>query len=125
MPTIDKDMEDTRFDDEHFRGGDYHREDWVVDQVKQINATPDDLSEILLNADVSAFDIYTQALSNLLAQEQLDLDDSVEQLRLAIENIIIARVDTDEQYHKYCEQQTDLTIDDEDRWSNKLFKIWK
>ena len=125
MPTIDKDMEDTRFDDEHFRGGDYHREDWVVDQVKQINATPDDLSEILLNADVSAFDIYTQALSNLLAQEQVDLDDSVEQLRLAIENIIIARVDTDEQYHKYCEQQTDLTIDDEDRWSNKLFKIWK
>ena len=125
MPTIDKDMEDTRFDYEHFRGGDYHREDWIVDQVKQINATPDDLSEILLNADVSAFDIYTQALSNLLAQEQLDLDDSVEQLRLAIENIIIARVDTDEQYHKYCEEQMDLTIDDEDRWSNKLFKLWK
>ena len=125
MPTIDKDMEDTRFDYEHFRGGDYHREDWIVDQVKQINATPDQLTEILFNADVSAFDIYTQALSNLLAQEQLDLDDSVEQLRLAIENIIIARVDTDEQYHKYCEEQMDLTIDDEDRWSNKLFKLWK
>ena len=125
MPTIDKDMEDTRLDAEHFRGGDYHREDWIVDQVKQINATPDDLSEILLNADVSAFDIYTQALSNLLAQEQVDLDDSVEQLRLAIENIIIARVDTDEQYHKYCDEQMDLTVDDEDRWSNKLFKLWK
>lgn len=118
--------EDTRFDADYFESDDYHREEWLVDQVKQINSTPDQLSEILFNADVSAFDIYTQALSNLLQQEHPNLDDSVEQLRLSIENIIIKQVDTDEQYHKYCEEQLDVTLDDDEiSWSNKFLSLWK
>ena len=118
--------EDTRFDSDYFQDDDYHREEWVVNQVKQINSTPDELSEILFNADVSAFDIYTQALSNLLQQEHPNLDDSVEQLRLSIENIIIKQVDTDEQYHKYCDEQLDVTLDDDEiSWSNKFLRLWK
>ena len=117
--------EDTRFDSDYFQDDDYHREEWVVNQVKQINSTPDELSEILFNADVSAFDVYTQALSNLLQQEHSNLDGSVEQLRMSIENIIIKQVDTDEQYHKYCEEQLDVTLDDEISWSNKFLSLWK
>ena len=117
--------EDTRFDADYFESDDYHREEWLVDQVKQINSTPDQLREILFNADVSAFDIYTQALSNLLQQEHLNLDDNVEQLRLSIENIIIKQVDTDEQYHKYCDEQLDVTLDDDISWSNKFLSLWK
>jgi|TARA_R110000737_G_scaffold44945_4_gene65185 hypothetical protein len=118
-------LEDLRFDSDYFESDDYHREEWVVNQVKQINSTPDELSEILFNADISAFDIYTQALSNLLQQEHPNLDDSVEQLRLSIENIIIKQVDTDEQYHKYCDEQLDVTLDDEISWSNKFLSLWK
>ena len=119
-------LEDTRFDSDYFESDDYHREEWVVNQVKQINSTPDQLSEILFNADVSAFDIYTQSLSNLLQQEHPNLDDSVEQLRLSIENIIIKQVDTDEQYHKYCDEQLDVTLDDDEiSWSNKFLSLWK
>lgn len=118
-------LEDLRFDSDYFESDDYHREEWVVNQVKQINSTPDQLSEILFNADISAFDIYTQALSNLLQQEHPNLDDSVEQLRLSIENIIIKQVDTDEQYHKYCDEQLDVTLDDEISWSNKFLSLWK
>ena len=119
-------LEDTRFDSDYFDSDDYHREEWVVNQVKQINSTPDQLSEILFNADISAFDIYTQALSNLLQQEHPNLDDSVEQLRLSIENIIIKQVDTDEQYHKYCDEQLDVTLDDDEiSWSNKFLSLWK
>ena len=119
-------LEDLRFDSDYFESDDYHREEWVVNQVKQINSTPDELSEILFNADVSAFDIYTQALSNLLQQEHPNLDDSVEQLRLSIENIIIKQVDTDEQYHKYCDEQLDVTLDDDEiSWSNKFLRLWK
>ena len=119
-------LEDLRFDSDYFDSDDYHREEWVVNQVKQINSTPDELSEILFNADVSAFDIYTQALSNLLQQEHPNLDDSVEQLRLSIENIIIKQVDTDEQYHKYCDEQLDVTLDDDEiSWSNKFLRLWK
>ena len=119
-------LEDTRFDSDYFESDDYHREEWVVNQVKQINSTPDQLSEILFNADISAFDIYTQALSNLLQQEHPNLDDSVEQLRLSIENIIIKQVDTDEQYHKYCDEQLDVTLDDDEiSWSNKFLSLWK
>ena len=119
-------LEDLRFDADYFQDDDYHREEWVVNQVKQINSTPDELSEILFNADVSAFDIYTQALSNLLQQEHPNLDDSVEQLRLSIENIIIKQVDTDEQYHKYCDEQLDVTLDDDEiSWSNKFLRLWK
>lgn len=118
-------LEDLRFDADYFESDEYHREEWVVNQVKQINSTPDELSEILFNADVSAFDIYTQALSNLLQQEHPNLDDSVEQLRMSIENIIIKQVDTDEQYHKYCDEQLDVTLDDEISWSNKFLSLWK
>ena len=119
-------LEDLRFDSDYFESDDYHREEWVVNQVKQINSTPDELSEILFNADVSAFDVYTQALSNLLQQEHPNLDDSVEQLRLSIENIIIKQVDTDEQYHKYCDEQLDVTLDDDEiSWSNKFLRLWK
>ena len=119
-------LEDLRFDADYFQDDDHHREEWVVNQVKQINSTPDELSEILFNADVSAFDIYTQALSNLLQQEHPNLDDSVEQLRLSIENIIIKQVDTDEQYHKYCDEQLDVTLDDDEiSWSNKFLRLWK
>ena len=119
-------LEDLRFDSDYFESDDYHREEWVVNQVKQINSTPDQLSEILFNADISAFDIYTQALSNLLQQEHPNLDDSVEQLRLSIENIIIKQVDTDEQYHKHCEEQLDVTLDDDEiSWSNKFLSLWK
>tara|TARA_R110000765_G_scaffold279802_1_gene377312 strand:- start:428 stop:808 length:381 start_codon:yes stop_codon:yes gene_type:complete len=119
-------LEDLRFDSDYFESDDYHREEWVVNQVKQINSTPDELSEILFNADISAFDIYTQALSNLLQQEHPNLDDSVEQLRLSIENIIIKQVDTDEQYHKYCDEQLDVTLDDDEiSWSNKFLSLWK
>lgn len=118
-------LEDLRFDADYFESDEYHREEWVVNQVKQINSTPDELSEILFNADVSAFDIYTQALSNLLQQEHPNLDDSVDQLRLSIENIIIKQVDTDEQYHKYCDEQLDVTLDDEISWSNKFLSLWK
>ena len=119
-------LEDLRFDSDYFESDDYHREEWVVNQVKQINSTPDELSEILFNADISAFDIYTQALSNLLQQEHPNLDDSVEQLRLSIENIIIKQVDTDEQYHKHCEEQLDVTLDDDEiSWSNKFLRLWK
>ena len=119
-------LEDLRFDSDYFDSDDYHREEWVVNQVKQINSTPDQLSEILFNADISAFDIYTQALSNLLQQEHPNLDDSVEQLRLSIENIIIKQVDTDEQYHKYCDEQLDVTLDDDEiSWSNKFLSLWK
>ena len=119
-------LEDLRFDADYFQDDDHHREEWVVNQVKQINSTPDELSEILFNADVSAFDIYTQALSNLLQQEHPNLDDSVEQLRLSIENIIIKQVDTDEQYHKHCEEQLDVTLDDDEiSWSNKFLSLWK
>ena len=119
-------LEDLRFDSDYFESDDYHREEWVVNQVKQINSTPDELSEILFNADISAFDIYTQALSNLLQQEHPNLDDSVEQLRLSIENIIIKQVDTDEQYHKHCEEQLDVTLDDDEiSWSNKFLSLWK
>ena len=119
-------LEDTRFDSDYFESDDYHREEWVVNQVKQINSTPDELSEILFNADVSAFDVYTQALSNLLQQEHPNLDDNVEQLRLSIENIIIKQVDTDEQYHKYCDEQLDVTLDDDEiSWSNKFLSLWK
>ena len=119
-------LEDLRFDSDYFESDDYHREEWVVNQVKQINSTPDQLSEILFNADISAFDIYTQALSNLLQQEHPNLDDSVEQLRLSIENIIIKQVDTDEQYHKYCDEQLDVTLDDDEiSWSNKFLSLWK
>ena len=119
-------LEDLRFDSDYFDSDDHHREEWVVNQVKQINSTPDQLSEILFNADISAFDIYTQALSNLLQQEHPNLDDSVEQLRLSIENIIIKQVDTDEQYHKYCDEQLDVTLDDDEiSWSNKFLSLWK
>ena len=118
-------LEDLRFDSDYFDSDDHHREEWVVNQVKQINSTPDELSEILFNADVSAFDIYTQSLSNLLQQEHPNLDDSVEQLRLSIENIIIKQVDTDEAYFKHCEEQLDVTLDDEISWSNKFLSLWK
>ena len=119
-------LEDLRFDSDYFDSDDHHREEWVVNQVKQINSTPDELSEILFNADVSAFDIYTQSLSNLLQQEHPNLDDNVEQLRLSIENIIIKQVDTDEQYHKYCDEQLDVTLDDDEiSWSNKFLSLWK
>ena len=119
-------LEDLRFDSDYFESDDYHREEWVVNQVKQINSTPDQLSEILFNADISAFDIYTQALSNLLQQEHPNLDDSVEQLRLSIENIIIKQVDTDEAYFKHCEEQLDVTLDDDEiSWSHKFLSLWK